>query len=83
MAKKSLEKMAEEFARRHPRQNPPEEVDVDELVQQFCIERKISGQDLATWDEQDWRAALKKIGVSPDLASSYMEDVASWGVDDG
>lgn len=82
MAKQSLDKLAEQFMRKHPRQNPPDDEDVDELVQRFCIERKMAGQDLSTWDEQDWRSALAKIGVSEDLAPSYMEDVASWGVDD-
>jgi len=78
----TLAEQALEFARRHPRQNPPDDDDTEDLVQGFCIEKKTQGEDLSGWDEDDWRQALAALGVSDQEIPSFLEDVASWGVDD-
>lgn len=77
-----LAQEAIEFARARPRRNPPDPGDVDDLVQGFCVTKKSEGEDLSDYDEEEWREALMAIGVSEDDVASYLEDVASWGVDD-
>lgn len=76
-----LAEKALDFVRRNPRQNPPDDLEVDDRVQGFCVERKTQGEALGNYDEDEWREALEALGV-PDIdVASYMEDVASWGVD--
>ncbi len=76
-----LAKEALEFVQRHPRRNPPEAAEIDERVQGFCVEKKTAGDDLGKYDDGEWREALEALGVSDADLPSYLEDVASWGVD--
>jgi hypothetical protein len=70
------------YARTHPRRNPPEPGDLDELVNGFCVTKKMQGEDMSDYDEEQWREAFLAMGVDENELASYMEDVASWGVDD-
>jgi LmbE family N-acetylglucosaminyl deacetylase len=76
-----LAERALDFARKRPRQNPPEDGEIDERVQEFCIEQKTRGEALGEFDEGEWREALEALGVDDIDLASYMEDVASWGTD--
>lgn len=78
----SLADEAFEYVRRTPRRNPPDDVDVSFRVQGFCIDKKMRGDDLGDNSESEWRDALEVLGVEEDALPMYMEDVASWSVDD-
>lgn len=82
MANPTLAEQALTFVRSRPRKNPPDDAEIDVRVQGFCIEKKREGADLSTWDEDDWRDALRALGVEEFQIPSYLEDVSSWGVDD-
>lgn len=77
-----LADQALDFVRRNPRRNPPDEDEIDERVQGFCIEKKRQGENLSEWTEEDWREALGALGVHDEELGTYLEVVASWGVDD-
>jgi hypothetical protein len=78
-----LAKQALNFVRRNPRRNPPDEDEIDERVQGFCIEKKRQGENLSEWSEEEWREALVTLGVPDEELGTCLEEVASWGVDDG
>lgn len=40
------------------------------------------GADMSRWSEDDWSAALRKLGVPEDDIPEVLEDVASWGMVD-
>ena len=78
----TLAEQALDFVRRNPRRNPPEPGEIEDRVNGFCIEKKTEGEALGQWDEEEWRSALENLGVADFELSCYLEDVASWGVDD-
>jgi hypothetical protein len=63
------------------RPNPPQTT--DEVVDGLCVHIKADAGDISAWDEFEWLEALAKMGVPDELLASKMEDVATWGVDDG
>lgn len=61
-------------------QNPP--LDYGVRVNQFVDAVQSKGQDLSQWGEDEWRAALEKLGVPDEAVFDMLENVASWGVVD-
>jgi hypothetical protein len=59
--------------------NPP---DPAVMLNQFLYEIQKSGNDLSSWDEEDWREALLRFGFAEEDLPDALENLASWGVVD-
>lgn len=78
-----LETLIDEFLSEDIKENPDSEYDDPEMrLTRFMHQMQQAGNDVSSWNEEDWEAALLKLGFDEDDIFAALENVASWGVVD-